>query len=606
MAPSIDNPPIILKYRIDDKFAANFDELVNIDVSNRKSDTWFTERTKLMIKMRPGTTQIGDTLTWWTGTSRQFFYTDFAKVRRHYRGYNNHLYYNNSWTWTDIWTFSGNDLNFNTVKLPLMINWSTPTTYTTPSQSAGAERVKLSASDPQFGISGWNVWNTLIIISDTVYKWVFWTIIANDWVDYTLLGSGIIQALNAWATYKVYDTTWEYLQVTDWLSNDRYFQWITEHTPFAWFATASLRLIKGITSSQYIKKQVAFNFSMWSFNKTTLYYSAGTINNPFFHNVSGVYSLPFSGDILDIFTFKNRLIVWGTNFVVAINRNLTYDIVSSSFGIKQWSLVDLGQDMYFLSSTGYIKSLSENIVWTIISTDIWEQVHNYTKNFLSSVVSWFDGRKMYLYWQPDWSTAGIIVVFDLVYKYWSTYTWLRPSSILTEDWITYLTANNTDKVSKFDPTVTRDLWVAWSIEQKIVTKEIDLGDTFMIKEFKDMYFWLENYTQDSFCYVYAALPNQNSLIYQKSLTVAERVQPAIPAPPLGWWELGENVLGWDGFTSSISYPFIFKNVFPVDKANIWKVAIIWKDWSPFYLNEFDVTLKISGEKRAYFSPSYTT
>jgi len=34
----IDNPQISLKYRIDKDFAANFDELVNIDVSNRKSD----------------------------------------------------------------------------------------------------------------------------------------------------------------------------------------------------------------------------------------------------------------------------------------------------------------------------------------------------------------------------------------------------------------------------------------------------------------------------------------------------------------------------------------------------------------------------------------
>ena len=32
------NPSINLKYKIDKNFANNFDELVNIEVSNRKSD----------------------------------------------------------------------------------------------------------------------------------------------------------------------------------------------------------------------------------------------------------------------------------------------------------------------------------------------------------------------------------------------------------------------------------------------------------------------------------------------------------------------------------------------------------------------------------------
>jgi len=57
------NPSINLKYKIDKNFANNFDELVNIEVSNRKSDVGFTETDKLMIRMRPGTTQVGNTIT---------------------------------------------------------------------------------------------------------------------------------------------------------------------------------------------------------------------------------------------------------------------------------------------------------------------------------------------------------------------------------------------------------------------------------------------------------------------------------------------------------------------------------------------------------------
>jgi hypothetical protein len=49
----IDNPQVPLKFKINKDFSANFDELVNIDVSNRKSDVGFTEEDQLMIRMRP-------------------------------------------------------------------------------------------------------------------------------------------------------------------------------------------------------------------------------------------------------------------------------------------------------------------------------------------------------------------------------------------------------------------------------------------------------------------------------------------------------------------------------------------------------------------------
>ena len=47
-----------LSYKINDKFALNFDELVNIKVSNRKSDVGFSEDDKLMVSMRDGSTAI--------------------------------------------------------------------------------------------------------------------------------------------------------------------------------------------------------------------------------------------------------------------------------------------------------------------------------------------------------------------------------------------------------------------------------------------------------------------------------------------------------------------------------------------------------------------
>jgi len=602
----IDNPQISLKYRIDKDFAANFDELVNIDVSNRKSDVWFTDQDKLMIKMRPWTTQVWNTIAWGTWTGNQYFYTDFAKTRRHYRAYNSKLWYNNSGTWTDIWTFSSNSLNFNTVKLPVMLNGTTPTTYTTWSVSTGAERVKIAAADPAFGSVWTNVWKYLIVLSDTAYKWAFWYIIENDWTEYVLNWAWIITTIQSGATYKIYDTLWEYLQVMDWVSNDRYFQWITEHTPYAWLVKDSLRLVKALTSSQYPVKQVWFNLSYFSFVKTTLFYSAWAINNPFLHYINGALTFPFSWDIVDIFTFKNRLIIWGTNFLVALNRDLTYDILSHSFWIKIWSMIDVWDDLYFLATSWQVKSLSEVVSWNttvLVINDIGKPVSNYTKNFLSNIAAWFDGRKMYMYGQVDGSTIGTMIVFDVLYKFWSVYTWLRPASILNEDGTTYLTSNNSDKVYKFDPTVTTDMWT--NIEQAVVTKEIDLWDVFSIKRFVNTYFWFDNYAQELYFNVYAAVPNKNSLIYNKEIWIVETDVAADWAPPLWEWELWENILWWNWFTSAISYPYILKEVFPVDKANIWKCELVWKDGSPFYLNEMDITLEWAWIPRKYFAPQYT-
>ena len=598
-----------LKYKIDDKFAVNFDELVNIDVANRKSDIWFSEEEKLMIKMRPWTVQVWWTITWGSGTSKIFFYTDFNWTRRAYRWYNNKLWYLNNVTWTDIGTFSANELEFNTIKLPIMLNGSTPTTYTTPIDWGWAEKVAISASDPWFWVVWTNVGKTLIVLSDTAsssYKWVFWTIIDNDWTYYTLLWGWITNTttgLSSWGTYKVYDTVWEYLQVMDWISNDRYFSGITEHAPFAWLATSSLRVIQAIKSNQFVTKQISFNSSIWTFNKTTLYFSSWELNNPFFYNFTGALTLPVTWDIADIFTFKNRLVVAGTNFVIVVNRNYTYDIVSQSFWMKKGSLVDLWEDMYYLWTDWEIKSLSENIAWTIISTNIWKSVMNYTKNFLTKISSGFNGRKMFLYWQVDSNTVWTVVVFDLTYKYWSVYTWLRPASFVFENWITYMTDNNSDKVRRFDDTVFTDLWV--QIEQKISIKEIDLWDVFSIKSVQKILVWLDNFTQEAYLDVYMSLAWKNTRKSRKVVSLQEVDVNADPAPPIWEWEVWENILWGNSYTPNISYPFIMEISLPMDKAYIWKVIITWKDGSPFYLNEMDVEVNFSWLKRAYFSPNHT-
>ena len=60
--PTIDADTLI-SYKITEKFSSLWDELQNIQLLNRKTDIGFIEPDKMMITMRPGTSQIGNTIT---------------------------------------------------------------------------------------------------------------------------------------------------------------------------------------------------------------------------------------------------------------------------------------------------------------------------------------------------------------------------------------------------------------------------------------------------------------------------------------------------------------------------------------------------------------
>ena len=60
---AVTDPIQAIKYKINENFARLFDELVNIEIVNRKSDIGFSESEKMMIKMRPGTSRVGQQLT---------------------------------------------------------------------------------------------------------------------------------------------------------------------------------------------------------------------------------------------------------------------------------------------------------------------------------------------------------------------------------------------------------------------------------------------------------------------------------------------------------------------------------------------------------------
>lgn len=601
-----------IQYKIDDSFASNFDELINIQAKSRKSDIWFSEKTKLMICPRPWTTRVWDITSgaWWV--SKEYFFTDFKRKRWHIKWYNHRWYYLNWNSWISLWdTFTWNSFNFNSFRLPINLDWTESTEYTNWTSTIAAETISIASWDSTVS----PIWKILIITDDTAwnqsYRWCFWTIINNaDWV-YTLQWSWILTWVKSWAKYEIYDTLWFYLQVSTWEDLDRYYcirnDWLLyENTSFRWFATYSLRNIKALLSTEFLTKQVSFDNSIWTFNKWTLFYSSWALNNPFFYDFTWALTLPNSSwDINDIFIFKKRLVIWWINFISYLNASDTLkvvNLVTDKYWIKENSLNDLWSDAYIISTNNKLYSLSETLAWSLVINNVWSQVNNYLKNFNVKIATWFDGSRLYLYWQKDISTPWVILVLDIDYKFWSVWTWIYPSCIINENNITYFWDLNSWNIYFFDDTVFTDNWNA--IEQKISFKEVDLSDVFTPKMLWNIFLWLDNFNQKFIVNLYAAWTENNTLFLSESYNIEEILIPQ-ENNPIWAWLIGENIIWWFTIDSNVTYPYLKKIQVWNDKANIWKISIIGKDWWAFYLNQLDIQVWNDVDTKNYFNPSLT-
>lgn len=597
--PTID-PDVQISYMITDKFSSLFDELQNIQLLNRKTDIWFIEPDKMMITMRPGTAQVGNTITGGTGNGNSFAYIDKTRTKRIYRVYNSKLWYLNSATWTDIANLSANDADFAVYRIPTMIVPGTPTEYTSATDSSVGERIRIDAAD----VTGAASIGKIAVMTSWAYKGAFGKILSIEAGEYLIEWSGMVYKNLAWAKYRIYDTTSDCLQVNTGSGNDLYFDGITPHTDFSGYATASLRQVFALASTQYVGKTISFNNLVWTFNNWYLFFSGGTINNPLFYNFTGQRSIPWvSGEIIDLFTYKNRLIVLGDSFVAAIQSSGVIDIISTTFWGKRRSAINAGNDIYFLTTNNELVSLSENIALTVIVNDIVKSMTNYTKDFNTSICSGIDGSKMYLYGQVDSVTPGTIIVLDLRYKFFSTYTGLAPSSFLFSNGVTYLFDNATHLCRRFDTTVFTDVGDV-EIEQMVSVKDIDNRDPFTMKTFKQIWLWFENFTQELYVDVYRSIDRSNGKYDTKLISIAE-VSTTNPAPEIGLWGLWEDVIWWEGILADATYPCFEVIEYGADQANIFKVRITGKDGSPFYLNAMDVKISEYGDKKWYHNPVRT-
>jgi len=602
-----------LQFNIDSKFAFNFDEIQNIVISNRKSDVGFSEDEKLMIRMRPWTSKIWNThnTAWWV--SNQFFFTDFFRTRWHIKWYDNKVWRLIWGTWTDLaLSYTWNEFKFNTVKLPMMTDGTLPTEHTTNATSPWAEQIDIAPTDSDPS----PIWKYLIITDDPnwnqSFRWTFASILSTDWSTYTLNWAWVSSAVQSWAKYQIYDTLWEYLQVMNWIEYEKFIFAKSDTTfvvnpKYTWMATNNLRNIKAFSSTEFLSQELAYDASYWVFNKWTLYYSSWIIWNPFFFTFNAALTIPWNNwwDIEKLFVFKERLIIWGNNFMAYINwiTNLVeVKLISNSFWIQWDSLVDVWVDWYFVSSNKKIYSLSETITWTLKATNVWKTVWNYVKDFNEKLSSWYDWRKLYFYGQIDTDTTWKIVVLDLEYNFWATFTGLRPSTILLEQWTLYLSDNNSDTIRIFDDSTFQD--TGTDIEQKLSWKDIDLWDPFSVKTISDLYLWLDNFTQSLTVDMYMSIATWNARKVQKTITI-EEVDVNWVAPEMWeteWWTW----LLWGLWAEPLAtYPFLKHIQYDADQANIWKIIITWLDWSAFYLNHLDIEIWYNEQTKNYFSSENT-
>ena len=607
-----------LSFKINDKFSFNFDELQNIKLVSRKSNVWFTDDSAMMITMRNWTAKVWQTVAWSWWVSNQYFFTDFFRTRWHIKWYSNKIWVLKNWVWADQnLAFTWNNFKFNTISLPLMSDWSLPTQYVTPWDSPWAEQVKKSLTDTTTN----TIWKFLIITDDPnnnqSYRWCYWYIIEDDWVNYTLNWAWISTLIKNWAKYQIYDIFWEHIQICNWVDMEQYIfvksDWtFVVNTYYTWLVTKNLRNVRILSSTQYLSKQVHYANWYFVFNKWFLFYSSWYPNNPFFYDFNSTITIPWTNwwYVTDIFIYKWRLIIWWNNYiwylkwaVETINWvnliNTPVDMITTSYWMKANSLVDLWLDAYYISTNNSIYSLSETITWAIHSTNVWKQMANYLKNFNYWICSWYDWRNLYFYGQKDQSTAWTIIVLDIEYKFWSTYTWLRPSSIILENWAVYLSDNNSDTVRYFVEWQTTD--INQPIEQKVSLKDIDLSDPFSQKLLTNIYLWLDNYNQSLLVDTYMSWVTWNTKKNTKKITIQEA--------ELNWiswemweWIIWEWLLWWFAWYAEATYPNMRHIQYDSDTALIWKIILTWFEWSPFYLNWMDIELWFSEKTKTYFSP----
>lgn len=599
---ALDLPQFSLKLAISKWLNNYFSLLQNIQLKNRKSDVDILQN-QLMLTMCPWTEIVGNSISSSWQTSNWIFFTWVDWNRFQYVWHWNKIYKLISWTWTDIWmTFTNNNFNFNTIKLPY---WNPSSVFSSSAIATWSNKLKPDASNtnPEQKVGKYLmiVWNTspsaAQYATTDVYRNKYSYITSYDAVNWEYLLEWLWNAepIINWVKYQIFDKLENYLQITNWVDDDQYYDGTSAQSIFKW------------RINQHFGRYIA-NFKpqkCFFFNWVQFTYRIGTLMrseplNYFWFNLNETIDMSNFDIINEIFVWKNRLIVWWERSVVYYTYNSTlksYEstVMSDNYWMVKWWVNNFWKDVYFMTNNKQMISLSENQYWIVIPTNVWAIIDNYLQKFNFNIVTWFDWRKFYIYWEEVAWTTWTTCIYDTQYNFWSTRIWLSPSKFILEKFDLYILNNKKWEIYKFVDWVYTDNWTI--IEQKIWTMDLDWNNIFQFKESKETLFHFENLNQDFYIDVIKCWQKWQ---YKetKSRTIVEQI-----ANDLSLWEwiLWEWILWWNNIIEWLPLPYILKVTTWADAALLWMYIIRWKNWSPFYLNDMLFNYSLLTE---YFNPEF--
>jgi hypothetical protein len=453
-----------------------YDELLNIQLSRRYSDTGFAQQWQWQAEIRKPFSIVGATIPEKTMSgSDVYVYTDRNWFTRAYC-YKNlstnsipeyKLYYtelanysqdlDSFTTWTEIisvWFFppawTECIVKFDTVRIPV-VNGSTQSFLcTTVNLATAVDRVKRNMTTDQDTNTGYRSWENaigriLMVHSSTNYIWVYWYITWYDSVENEYITEWtwmIGEPLWPNTLYSIYDTLWDCLRITSPYFTDTYLDWIVYYWELRGIATSSLRKIQAFTTSDTLIRSILFWNAWWTFKWATLYQSKWFPWNPFHYNYTSSNTI-LSQSITGIYVYRSKMIVYGKEFVYSYSQSGVVEKLSTSIWVKDHAIYETGDDLYFISTDNKIVSVNELTSWTLYIKDITDRFSAYTQTFDNNCFIGADSNNIYFggckIESQGFKQKMYMLVFSLDKKFWSVYECPPFKWIFTYRWRAYFT-----------------------------------------------------------------------------------------------------------------------------------------------------------------------
>lgn len=625
-----------------------FDEILNVEMRRRYSDTGFAQQWQWQCSPRKpfyNTPAIPASYTW--STSDIFIY-EVNNIFYAYRVINKTTNWTRSYVlqykelsqtvawpslpdgftiWTDVkvlYTSITADeckVKFDLVNVPMLNGAWVPSPYFTPTVATATDRVKRSASDTW--ASSWvnALWRVLFLQEDDEFAprvwyhtWLYWYITGYDsWTDeYILDWTWMLQPTISWALYRIYDTLRWVVRVCSDKFQDSYFEWYTENTWLGGQATASLRKIKALWSWEFMKSSTFFSNSYWAFKWKTLFQSKGFPWNPFYYTYTSQVSVT-NKEVTGLYVYKNRLIVYWRSFVYAYSQNWTIEKLSDSIWVQDDAIYETGDDLYFISTDKKIISINELASGSLYVKDITEKFNSYTSTWDNNCFIGSDTKNIYFGWckteNVSFQTKMYMLVFSLDKKFWSVYEcppfkwifayngrayfthrWLNSHAYM-EAWDSYYSPYETYTTSNTNTAIPSLTSLPYT--QRVVTEWLEDGG---YKEPEEIELTVEN------------VPSANipSMFIVKRLAekiaTTDRKTISIPQINSAWW-IGSGII-WNEISGGTQY--MIDTLFPRKKYQTFNkdqclaFKIVIENWNDeydykngFYLSDFSVKYNIN-------------